>query len=108
MNIAFKVVSDSMTPLIKISDSLKVVSENKNYKIFDIIVFKRSSDLVVHYVWRNQIEFNQTVITRSLKNIYSDEEPIHKNEIIGQVTNFEIGPLLKYKILFLCFIARAL
>lgn len=107
MSIVFRVVSDSMAPLIKINSTLKIANKNINYKIFDIIVFKRSSDLVVHYVWRNQIEFDQTVITRSLKNIYLDEEPIHQSEIIGQVTNFKIGPFLKFKILFLCFISRA-
>lgn len=108
MSITFKVVSDSMSPLIKINEFLKISNENKDYRPFDIIIFKRSSKLVVHYIWRNQIAFNQTVITRSLKKIYFDEEPVHQNDIIGLVTNFKIGPLLKYKILIFCFIMRTL
>ena len=104
MSLIFKVVSDSMSPLIKINDTLNITDQLMNYNTFDIIIFKRSTKLVVHYIWRNQIEFNQTVITRSLKNIYYDEEPVKKNEIVGLVTNFKIRPLLKFKLLALCYI----
>lgn len=108
MNLNFKVASDSMMPLIKIDGLLTVVKKTENYKIFDIIIFKRSSKLIVHYIWRNQVEFNQTIITRSLKNIYVDEEPVHKNEIIGVVENYRIGLISKIRIIIFCFIRRAL
>lgn len=108
MTVNFKVVSDSMSPLIKVNDTLNVAEQIINYNTFDIIIFNRSAKLVVHYIWRNQIEFNQTVITRSLKNIYQDEEPVKKNQIVGIVTNFKIGPLLKFKLLALCYIRGSL
>lgn len=81
---------------------LKVDGRQLTYNTFDIVLFKRSANLVVHYVWRNQIEANNTLITRSLADIYSDEEPVTKDEIVGKVTNFNFGPLLKIKIVTLC------
>lgn len=91
-----------MHPLIKIGDMLTVDGQQSSYRTFDIVLFKRSANLVVHYVWRNQLQINNTLITRSLNDIYSDEEPIAKNEIVGKVTNFNFGIPLKAKIVILC------
>lgn len=102
MNMNLKVVSDSMAPLIKINESLSLTDHQQLLNTFDIIVFRRSGNYVVHYVWRNQISFNHTVITRSLKNIFTDEEPVRQTEILGRVTNFKISTFLKIKILVLC------
>ena len=99
---SFKVVSGSMHPLIKIGDTLTIDGQQLAYKTFDIVLFKRSANLVVHYVWRNQLEINNTLITRSLDDIYTDEEPVSKNEIVGKVTNFSFGVPLKAKIVILC------
>lgn len=100
----FKVVSGSMHPLIKIGDMLNVDGRQSTYNTFDIVLFKRSARLVVHYVWRNQLEVNNTLITRNLGDIYSDEEPVAKSEVVGKVTNFTFGPGLKFKIVVLCII----
>ena len=108
MNVEFRVVSDSMTPLIKIQDTLTVDRVAGDLRTFDIIVFKRSSNLVVHYIWKDRLAFNNTLITRSLKNIYTDEEPVYKNELVGLVTNFKMNSLLKFKILILCLLKGAL
>ena len=102
MSMNFKVISGSMSPLIKIGDMLIVSAQQETYETFDVVLFKRSSKLVVHYIWRNQLERNNTFITRSFENIYSDEEPVAKDEIVGKVTNFKIGLLVKLKILTLC------
>lgn len=91
-----------MHPLIKAGDMLTVTEQQETYEIFDVVLFKRSAKLVVHYIWRNQVKRNNTFITRSLENIYSDEEPVVKDEIVGKVTNFKIGMLLKLKIMALC------
>lgn len=99
--IFFKVASDSMYPLIKINDKLVFESVAVDQlKIFDIIIFKRHEKLVVHFIWRNQIRHNQTIITRCLKNIYLDEEPILATEILGRVTNFKLSKFSQF-IIFL-------
>ena len=99
--IFFKVVSDSMHPLIKINDKLIFESVPfEQLKIFDIVIFKRRENLTVHFIWRNQIKYNQTIITRSLKNIYCDEEPVLLTEILGRVTNFKLSNLSRF-IIFL-------
>ena len=102
MNRGFKVISDSMNPLIKVGDTLTVSAQQEYYRTFDVVLFKRSANLVVHYIWRDQLETNSSFITRSLKNIYFDEEPVAKDEIVGKVINYRIGMLLKLKIIILC------
>lgn len=102
MNVKFKVVSDSMHPLIKIGQLLTLAPRKPAYKTFDMIVFRRGSNLVVHYVWRDQSARNNTVVTRSLKNIYSDEEPVGLDEIVGEVCDVRCGTFLRLKIVFQC------
>lgn len=99
--IKFKVISDSMHPLIKIDNELHFVSDLKGLSVLDIVLFKREENLVVHFVWRNQINFNSTVITRSLKNPFVDEVPVEKPMILGRVTNFKIGFFLALKLFVL-------
>ncbi|MGZ3691275.1 MAG: hypothetical protein ACXVAX_07215 [Pseudobdellovibrio sp.] len=99
MSLKFKVVSDSMFPVIKIGDELSF-NKKEVYNIFDIILFKRHGDLIVHFVWRDQMNFNNTLITRSLKNFNQDEEPVKIEEVLGTVDNFKIPFLTKIKIYF--------
>lgn len=96
-NIKYKVVSDSMHPLIKINDELQVTSNKGDLRPFDIILFKRENRLIVHFIWRNQIKYNQTVITRSLKAEYNDEAPVHLSEIIGRIENYKFSFFQKIK-----------
>lgn len=90
-----------MAPIIQIGDTLEIVSKLDSIKTFDIILFKRNGHLVVHFVWRNQIKYNSTLITRSLENFFEDEEPIEIKSVVGLVTNFKISRFLKIKIFFL-------
>lgn len=108
MILNFKVVSDSMHPVIKINDLLQLEPAQNSLKRFDIILFKRNSVLVTHYIWKNQIAFNNSLITRSLKNIYRDEEPVNLSEIVGVVSNYQIPALVRFKVLALCFFKGAL
>lgn len=101
MKLKFKVVSDSMLPLINIGDELTIKKDNQ-YTLFDIVVYSKNSKLIAHFVWRNQISFNQTLITRSLKDFYTDDEPVEESAILGVVTNYKISILTRIKILFLC------
>lgn len=93
-----------MSPVIKVNDLLHLESFGNELKQFDIILFKRNSVLVAHYVWKNQISFNNTIVTRSLSNIYEDEEPVDLIEIIGKISNFKIPTYLRFKILIFCFL----
>lgn len=104
MNLKFKVISDSMLPLIPIGAELSFIEKSTGLNTFDIILFRRDEKLVVHYIWRNQYELNKSFITRSLKNIYKDEYPIEYSEILGQVRNFKIPLFTKIKILLLCLV----
>lgn len=106
--IHFKVISDSMTPVIPIGSLLNITTDLSNIKTFDIILFKKSTYLVVHFVWKNQMNYNGTIITRSLKQFSLDEEPVSKDQIIGQVTNFSISNLVKFKIYFINLLKRKL
>ena len=107
MNLNLTVVSDSMMPVISINTQLEISEKTKALQTFDIIVFTRHGRLVAHYVWKNQYHFNKTIITRSLKSIYNDEEPVGYSEIAGVVTNCKIGFLQRCKIRLLCLLNGA-
>jgi signal peptidase I len=97
----FKIVSDSMAPLIVIGDEIiiKKIDSNYKFKKFDIILYKQGEKLFCHYFWHQNKNFDQGfVITRSLKNGFKDYPFSHSN-IIGLVQNFKIGLILKIKIL---------
>lgn len=87
-----------MFPLIRLGDELEVGPLIYKLNTFDIVLFKKEEKLIVHFVWRNQISHNGTVITRSLKNIFEDEEPISADQILGFILNFKIGTLKRIKI----------
>lgn len=106
--IKFKVVSESMNPVIRIGDELITKKITGDLNTFDIILFKRHNKLVVHYVWRNQKNFNNTVTTRSLQNIYLDEEPVSYSDIMGKVSNYKLSIFKKIKIILLCLIRGSL
>ena len=107
MSVKFKVVTDSMAPLISIGDEL-LYKKSNTYHTFDIILFARHSKLVTHFVWRNQLDFNKSIITRSLKDFYTDEEPVLESEILGVVENFKISIFTRIKIIYLCWINKKL
>ena len=108
MPIKFKVVSKSMHPTIRIGDELSIENIVVDINRFDIILFKRHNNLVVHYIWRNQKKFNNTVVTRSIEKIYFDEEPVNYSDIIGKVSNYKLSSFVKIKILLFCFIRGCL
>lgn len=102
--IKFIVVSDSMHPIIRVGDQLSIEGSPENFNMFDIVLFKRHNKLVVHYVWRDQKDFNNTVATRSIKNIFLDEEPVKYSDIVGKVSNYKLSLGKKIKILLFCFV----
>jgi len=97
--IEIKIISDSMQPLLKIDETVTVIPFEKKCEIFDLIVFWRNDKLFCHYMWRDQISFNNSVITRSLKEPYSDEKPVERIHILGTIKDKKIRLVTKLLIL---------
>jgi hypothetical protein len=89
--IKLKIASDSMQPLLRTHDVIEVHKLSKPLETFDLIVFESSGRLMCHFVWRNQIGFNEKVVTRSLKEPRADENPIHIKKVLGWVPAAKIG-----------------
>lgn len=88
-----------MTPVLHIDDEVQF-SKQDTYRLFDIIIFNRNSILTCHFVWRSNFH-SALYTTRSLKNYFADEPPVHYNDILGKVSNYNLNNLTKLKILAL-------
>lgn len=92
-NLKFKVVSDSMTPLIPIGAELDLekISDVAELKKFDIVVFVQSNQLTCHYIWHINHHFDKgTIFTRALKDDKEDL-PFEYKMIVGRVKNFRLS-----------------
>ena len=106
MNI--KIISDSMLPLLKINERLAVSELPANLSVFDIIVFYDAEKLICHFVWKDQKKFNDSIITRSLKDPYKNEIPRNYNNIVGWIPSKKIHWMLKIKIILLNWVRGSL
>jgi hypothetical protein len=98
----YKVVSDSMTPLIPIGAELhlKKYHPGMNLKKFDILVFKENDVLMCHYFWHQNVFLDKDLITtRALKDGKLDV-PFSTKQILGVVINYKINWWMKLRILF--------
>lgn len=86
-----KVATDSMVPLIDVGDIIEVkkVSDD-DLEMFDIIVFWDGKKWMSHFVWSIE-KGEDTIVTRSLKNSTSNDFPISRTDILGQVINYKIS-----------------
>ena len=94
-----RIVSPSMSPVVKVGDFITVDVGEMNIKRFDIIVVYLNEVLVCHYLWR----FNQKIKpiymqTRSLSGAL--DSPIPVENYLGKVVSHELSFLRKI-ILFL-------
>jgi signal peptidase I len=99
--IKYKIVSDSMMPLIPIGAEVLITKSHValELKRFDIIVFEQEKKLTCHYVWHQNRVFDKgKTFTRCLKYNLADE-PFDNDKIMGVVTNYKIGFFTKIKIL---------
>jgi signal peptidase I len=99
--IKYKIVSDSMTPLIPIGAEifLEKIGEDRELKRFDIVVFEQNKQLTCHYIWHQNKNFDKGMtFTRSLK-YNAEDDPFDQDKILGIVTNYKIGFFTKIKIL---------
>lgn len=97
----YRIVSDSMTPLIPIGAEvlLEKINQDRPLKKFDIIVFEQKNFLTCHYVWHQNTTFDKgMIITRSLKYNEADT-PFERDKIVGLVSNYQISFFIKMKIL---------
>lgn len=106
--INFRIVSDSMLPLIKVGEKISMTKLPEKLNIFDIIVFYDKGKLICHFVWLDQKVFNDTVITRSLKDPYKNELPRAYKNLLGWVPSKKISWTYKTKIILLNWMNRSL
>lgn len=97
-SLKIRIVSDSMRPCLEVGDFVEVKPLNRDPRPFDLLVYLYKDKFYCHYVWKNQIEFNKTIITRSLKEPMQDEIPHHVGNILGIVTGRKIPSLTRAKI----------
>ena len=90
-NYTFKVVSDSMAPIINVGDEIKVDLSTKEFSVFDIIVFLQNEKLVCHVVLKKQSEFEPgSIITAPYK--YSKLDfPVAPDCILGLVSSHKLS-----------------
>jgi len=94
-----KIVSSSMSPVIKEGDSILVDVGQMKIKRFDIIVIYLNEVLVCHYLWR----LNQTIkpIYLQTKSLAGQTDfPIPLEDYLGKVISHDLG-MLRKMILFL-------
>lgn len=99
-----RIISDSMQPLIRINEELVVMPLPDKIIPFDLIVFLDQDKLICHFLWQDQKDFDQTIITRSLKEFYTNETPTPYNHILGYIREKKIPWYLRFKIIALNFL----
>jgi signal peptidase I len=102
--VQIKIVSDSMNPIIKVGEILKVapLRTEGEIKRFDIIVFFDGNTLKCHFVWLGmQNKFSSQITTRSLGDLYHDEVPLSRELILGWIIDRKIPLWWKLKIILL-------
>lgn len=100
-NLKYKVVSDSMTPLIPIGADLELekISSLSDLKRFDIVVFVQNNQLMCHFIWHINDHFDKgVVVTRALKD-NKEDAPFHYKSIVGKVKNFRMNFLTRLRVL---------
>ncbi|OUR93626.1 hypothetical protein A9Q84_19345 [Halobacteriovorax marinus] len=90
-NIEVEIVSDSMEPLIKTGELIKVQNVEEDLKLFDIIVFWRDGQFVSHFVWRFNGISHKTITTRSLKDKGANELPVEFENVLGIIKDKKIS-----------------
>ncbi|MBT7608714.1 MAG: S24/S26 family peptidase [Bacteriovoracaceae bacterium] len=95
-----RVVSDSMTPFIKVGEKVEIKYENvKNLKIFDTVVFWSNGILLCHFFWSSDSENEDFFLTKSLK--YRNEFDLKNNNqhLLGIVSDKNASLFLKIKMI---------
>lgn len=80
--VAVKIASGSMSPLIKVGDTLQVW-DKKHYQPFDVVIYHHDDGrLICHYIWQKSRLDPKTYLLRSLKGSAFDL-PVLTEKILG-------------------------
>ena len=106
LSLDIQIVSDSMYPILAVEERCTVSPYLgvDNLKRFDIIIFWQANRLICHYFWRTSIALNTgklQFMTRSLKNIYTNDVPFNEDQILGLICDTKVKKLTQIKIMFL-------
>lgn len=94
-----KVVSDSMVPVIKVSDEVIIDIGNMDIKRFDIIVIYMDGRLVCHYLWQLNRFLNPILLqTRNMSG--KMDFPVKIEDYLGKVMSHRLSFWQKFKIYF--------
>lgn len=97
----FKVVSDSMEPLIKIGDKV-VVQINGKVKRFDVVAFWGGDKLICHVLWHiNQVRNAPQMLVTCPLDGRSPDLAIRQEDLLGPVLNFKLSLWQKLKLSWL-------
>lgn len=89
-----------MEPLIPVGAELLLErAKADSLERFDIIVYEEGEKLMCHYVWKVNMVFSQGDITTKSLKYKKEDVPFSFDKVKGRVVNYEIGFLLKCKIL---------
>lgn len=94
-----KIITDSMSPVIKVGEEIVVEVLSGDLRRFDIIVFKQDDKLICHYLWGlNQEVEPRLMQTKSLKG--DKDLPIKPEDYLGKVVSHKLSLWRKLRILF--------
>lgn len=99
-SIQIRIVSDSMAPFISINEMLEVQPLNGEPKRFDVIVFWESNKLVCHFLWKVHVD-NEYFFFKSLKHPRKTDDPVERQNVLGQVPQKKLSLYYKLKIFIL-------
>ena len=97
-----QIVSDSMEPIIKTGEVIKVEMVVGEPKTFDILVFYQNDIFLCHYFWKKNSYFDNSgknYLTRPLKSQWADI-PFSRDQILGKAVGKKLGFLRKCVIFF--------
>lgn len=90
-----RVASDSMVPLLKVGELIKVKKADiDSLQKFDVIVFFQDDKLMCHFLWSIQ---GDHLITKSLKDPTRTDWPIKETLLLGK-TDVKVPLLSKIKV----------
>lgn len=99
MVLKYKIVSDSMAPLIPVGAEILIEAvKPEEIKRFDILLFEESPKLMCHYVWHVNKIFNKGEITTRNLSLGELDIPFEFCKVKGRVVNFKLDFFTKCKI----------
>lgn len=89
-----RIISGSMSPLIKINDIIKIERAPTKLNIFDIIVFNNQEGQLTCHLFIKYSQTKNMLITRGYNNKEFDLL-INREDVVGIVTNYKLSIIQK-------------